>query len=82
MTKLNAGDVNFAANILENYFDADSIQPEDAEYVESLKRVVAFLDAQIARQEHRKAVNEAKRAYAEEHGISFRQVRYSAKAGK
>jgi hypothetical protein len=81
MAKLSLGDVNFAANVLESYY-TDGYETEDPEGHASLMRVVAFLDAEIARQEHRKAVNDAKRAYAEEHGIPFKNVRYNSKAGK
>ena len=75
-TKLTTGDLQFAANILENYFTdgADKDFPESAA---SLNLVVQFLDAEIARRNHIVAVNQAKRAYAAEHGVPFKSVRYT-----
>jgi hypothetical protein len=80
MSKLELGDLQYAANILENYYDAN-LEPEEQPYEDALMRVVKFLDAEIARREHRIAVNNAKRAYAEANGIPFSKVRYNSKAG-
>ena len=54
---------------------------DDSEIAQSFANVVAFLQLTGEAKLQRKAINTAKRKYAEEKGIKFSQVRYNPKAG-
>lgn len=81
MAKVSIGDLNSAANWLETLEVNDESDPADVEYFEGIKRVVEFLDAEIAKRQRITKLAEMKRAYAAEHGIPIRQVRVTKKAG-
>ena len=74
MSKLEIGDLNFAANILEHYY-SDDYSSEDPEGHAQLMRVVAFLDKEIAKRETARQHYAMRKAYADEHGVSIKRVK-------
>jgi len=81
MAKVSIGDLNSAANWLETLEVNDPNDPADVEYFEGIKRVVEFLDAEIAKRQRITQLAEMKRAYAAEHGIPVNKVRLIKKVG-
>ena len=71
----SVSDLYRAAEWLAIYQSAD-----DLEIAQSFANVIAFLQLTGESKIQRKAINKAKRAYAEEKGIKFSQVRYTKKA--
>jgi len=71
----SVSDLYRAAEWLALYASAD-----DLEIAQSFANVVAFLQLTGEAKIQRKAINEAKRTYAQEKGIKFSQVRYTKKA--
>lgn len=68
--KATASDLRNAQEWLALYqSDADDAT------VQAFANVIAYLDAKAAEMDRRAAVNDAKRAYAAEHGVPFSRVR-------
>jgi len=72
----SATDLYGAAEWLALYASDDNM-----DLAQSFTNVIAFLQLTADTKNKRKAVNTAKRKYAQEKGIKFSQVRYNAKAG-
>ena len=79
MSKLEIGDLNYAANILENYYGEDC-DADEISYKESVMRVVAFLDKELAKRETAQKHYAMRKAYAQEHGVPIGRVKI-VKAG-
>ena len=70
----SAGDLMSAIEWLALY-DGVSDDTHTDSNIQALANVIAFLDMTVSAKYQRQAVNEAKRAYAQQHGVKFRQVR-------
>jgi hypothetical protein len=71
----SVSDLYGAAEWLALYASGD-----DLEIAQSFANVIAFLQLTGEAKIQRKAINKAKRDYAQEKGIKFSQVRYTKKA--
>lgn len=67
----SAADMEHAVEWLALYGVSDETDPA----LESFSNVIAFLLKQAEAKRQREQVNEVKRQYAAEHGVSFKQVR-------
>lgn len=74
-TTASTGDMQTAIEIL-CMFNVYEIDGTD-ETAQSLANVIAMLEKLADAKAHRLAVNAAKRAYAQEHGVKVSQVRYT-----